>query len=195
MGDEQHRQPPFAAQGVEQGEDLRLHGDIERRSRFVADQQGRLRRQRPGDRDPLALPARELVRIAVRCAGIDSDLLEQHPDALLDRRACAGKPAEPDRLGEAAADRPARIEAGMRILEDHLWCASPAGGQGRELDRAGVRPVEPGHQARQRRLAAARFADEGKALALQDIEVDPGDRGHSGAPGCPSPDARPAGVR
>ncbi len=52
-------------QVLEQVEDLRLDRDVERRDRLVADDQLRLERERAGDADPLALAARELVRVAV----------------------------------------------------------------------------------------------------------------------------------
>ena len=47
-------------------EDLRLGRDVERRRRLVGDQQLRVARERSGERDPLAHPARQLERVAVR---------------------------------------------------------------------------------------------------------------------------------
>ena len=41
-----------------------------------------------------------------------------------------------------------------------------------ELDRALVRPVEPEQQAPERRLAAARLADEREHLAFAHLDVD-----------------------
>ena len=70
------RSSPEAAQ---QGEDLRLDGDVERGRRLVGDQQVGLAGQRHGDGDALAHAARQLVRVAVEATlrvG-DADLLEQ----------------------------------------------------------------------------------------------------------------------
>ena len=47
----------------EQGQDLLLYRHIKRRGRFVTDQQNRIERQRARDRQPLALSARERMRI------------------------------------------------------------------------------------------------------------------------------------
>ena len=57
--------PSVALQLSQQVEDLRLHRDVERRGRLVADDQLRLHRQRARDGDALALAAGELVRIAL----------------------------------------------------------------------------------------------------------------------------------
>ena len=57
MGDEEIGQAQFALQVHHQVDHLRLHGDIERRHRFVGNDQPRFERQRPGDAEPLALAA------------------------------------------------------------------------------------------------------------------------------------------
>ena len=53
--------------------------DVERRRRFVADQELGLRGQRARDRDALALPARELVRELLRVGGGQSDRPSSSP--------------------------------------------------------------------------------------------------------------------
>ena len=63
--DEDVGEVELALEVLEQVEDLRLHRDVERRHRLVADDQLRLQRERARDADPLALAARELVRVAV----------------------------------------------------------------------------------------------------------------------------------
>ena len=63
VGHEQVGQPEVVLEVVEQVHDLRLHRDVERRHRLVEHDQLGLERQRPGDADPLALAARELVRV------------------------------------------------------------------------------------------------------------------------------------
>ncbi len=54
-----------ALQLAQQVEDLRLHGHVQRRGRFIRDQQGGVAGQRHGDHGALPHPARQLVRIAV----------------------------------------------------------------------------------------------------------------------------------
>ena len=101
-------------------EDLRLHGDVERGGRLVGDQEVGLVGERHGDHDALALSARELMRIAREPAGGigNADLAQQLDDA---RRAAllTGDPAvQLDDLGDLLFDRVERIERGHRLLED-----------------------------------------------------------------------------
>ena len=60
------REVVLAAQPVEQPQDPGLDGDVERGRRLVGDQQLRPAGERDRDRDPLAHPARELVRVRVQ---------------------------------------------------------------------------------------------------------------------------------
>ena len=62
--DHQDRETLFA-QAVEHVEDTRPDGDVEHRDRLVGDEHVRLEHERRGDRHPLALAARELVRVPV----------------------------------------------------------------------------------------------------------------------------------
>ena len=77
--DEQHRQVESFLEGFEKIENLRLDGDVESRNGLVGDQHVGFERQRPGDPDPLPLPARELVRAAAGVARIESDKRQQFP--------------------------------------------------------------------------------------------------------------------
>ena len=70
MGDEQEGQAPLGLQVLEQVEDLRLHGDVERRDRLVADNEFRVERERASDADALPLAAGEGMRVAVEEADI-----------------------------------------------------------------------------------------------------------------------------
>ena len=62
---------------LEEVDDLGLDGYVEGGDRLVADDQGRLHRQRPGDADPLALAPRELVRVAAGVLGQEPDAAEE----------------------------------------------------------------------------------------------------------------------
>ena len=57
--DEEVGEPELLLQALEEVEDLRLHRDVERRDGLVADQDFRADGERAGDRDALALAARE----------------------------------------------------------------------------------------------------------------------------------------
>ena len=70
---------------VDELEDLRLHGDVERRRRLVGDQDVRVVHERHRDHRALAHAARELVRVVARAAPRirDADRLEQLDGALV----------------------------------------------------------------------------------------------------------------
>ena len=65
----------------EQVRELRLRRGVERRERLVEHDHRRVGRERAGDRDPLPLPAAELVRKATGRGRREPDELEQLRDA------------------------------------------------------------------------------------------------------------------
>ena len=71
--------PRRVALALEQVEDLRLDRDIQRRRRLVGDQDLGVGGERDGDRDALAEPPAQLVRILPEAGGRirNADLLEQ----------------------------------------------------------------------------------------------------------------------
>ena len=145
-----------------------------------------LARERAGDRNPLPLAARELVRVLVAIGGGEADLRQQRVDARANGAPAAHEPLRADRLGDDVDDAPARIEARIRILEDHLQLAAqrlvaPAGRECGDVravvtDRARREAIEAHDQTRHRRFAAARFADEAERLAAPDVEAHVVDR-------------------
>ena len=152
---------------LEQVEDLRLHGDVQRRHRLVADQQLRVEDQGAGDGDPLALPTRELVR--GRVAGH----VRVEPDASSTPRpprfscSVASSP-DPHRLGDDVADpvRGVQREIGSwkTIWNPGLRLRMPSAGSAVSSVRRG-RPArggreQPNCRPADGRLAAARLADE-----------------------------------
>src|SRR3546814_16553905 len=74
----------LALQLVQQGDDLRLDGDVEGGHRLVADDELRVEDQRAGDADALALAAGELVRIAVPVMRLATNVLPHGDDAVRD---------------------------------------------------------------------------------------------------------------
>ena len=61
--DQEKGHAPLVLLASQELEQLRLDRDVERGGRLVCDQQLRVRRKRDRDSDPLAQPARELVRV------------------------------------------------------------------------------------------------------------------------------------
>jgi hypothetical protein len=66
---------------------LCLDGNVQCAHRLVTNQEGWVERQGPGDRDPLALAAGELVRVPLCCVPGETDLVQQglNPAAPFDR--------------------------------------------------------------------------------------------------------------
>ena len=62
--DEDASQAELTVGYLQKGENLRLHGDVERRCRFVSQNQGWAQDNSPRDGDALALAAGELVRVS-----------------------------------------------------------------------------------------------------------------------------------
>ena len=82
VGDEDEGELELPLQVLQEVEDLRLHGHVERRDRLVADDELRVDGERAGDADALPLAARELEREAVVVL-VEADDLEQLLDAAL----------------------------------------------------------------------------------------------------------------
>ena len=88
VGDEQVRETELGLQLLEQIDDLRLDRDVQRRDRLVADEELGVQGQRPGEADPLALPAGELVGVAVGGIAGKPDDAEQLLHAAIDLASC-----------------------------------------------------------------------------------------------------------
>jgi hypothetical protein len=119
------------------------------------------------------------VREAVGVLGRQPDLLHERRGALGDLLAVDA--VQQQRGADDLRDPLAWVQRGERVLEDHLHVAS----QRPQVAAAGVRDVlaaerdaalgrldQPHERARQRRLAAARLADEPERLALDELERD-----------------------
>src|SRR5690606_11368775 len=120
------------------------------------------------DGDALALAAREFMRELAHGYGVEADFLQKVRDALR-RLALVGDELEgAHRLGDDVAHPPARIEARIGILEDHLNPLAPvlaAGAAGPDVvalqqNLAGGGLDQADEHARACRLARAGFADE-----------------------------------
>ena len=87
VADEQRREAEPGLQLGEQLEHPRLHRDVQRGGRLVGDQQLGVQGEGPGEAGALALPAAQLVRVAVPVRARQLDRLEQLVDAAAGRRA------------------------------------------------------------------------------------------------------------
>ena len=188
MGDEQHRGAVIALQVADQGEDLLLRGDVERRGRFVRNQQFGFEHQRHRDHDALALPARQPVRIGGKDA-----LDVRQPDMLHHRQnlLAPGTGVEigmdAQHLVDLAADRDHRVERRHRLLKNHrhpggtqLTQPPVAGGQqflADQLDAAAGRHQrtllqQSHHGQRRHRFARSAFTDHAQRFAFVHLQGD-----------------------
>ena len=155
VGDE-HARPGEAGQVVgEVGADLRAGGRVERGQRLVEQEQPRPRHQRPGQGDPLGLPAGQLVRAPSAEPG-QADPVEPG----LRVRAGGGR-------GDAPGPGPeGHVVAGVQVREQQPVLRDEADGAGRRAARARPPPGRPtscrrGGRAR-RAAGAARRAAPGR---------------------------------
>jgi hypothetical protein len=178
--DEQVRQLELVLQRLEQVDDLRLDRDVECRHGLVRGDEVRIQRQGPREADPLPLAAGELMRIAGDCVRGQPDDLQELAHAG-GGRPSSREPVHAQRLADDPADAVARVQRRERVLEDHLHPSA----EGAEIaflqvryvlpveeDAAVRRLVEPQDRAPERRLAAARLADEAEGLPALDRERD-----------------------
>ena len=77
VADEDVGEAAFVLQLLEQIQHLGLDADVERRDRFVADDELGAGGERPGDADALALAAGEFVRVAAEVIRGEADFAEQ----------------------------------------------------------------------------------------------------------------------
>ena len=186
--DEDVGEAEVALEVLEQVEDLRLHRHVERRDRLVADDQLRVDRERAGDADPLPLAAGELVREAVVVLGVEADDLEQLLDAALD----LGVGADPCTSSGSPMMKPTRLRGfseaygswkiiiisrrtGRISARESLVMSRPS-----KTIAAACRLEQLHDAAGERRLAAARLADDAERLARLESEADAVDRLHRG---------------
>nr|WP_236637981.1 hypothetical protein [Mangrovicoccus ximenensis] len=180
VADEEIGQVQLALDFPQQLQHLAAHRDVERSGRLVEQHHLGIDRDRPGDADALALAAAELVRITAEMFVAEPDQPQQFRDA---RRPVGGgqRQVQPERLVEHLADRHARVQRGIRVLEHHLQAAVHA----RELPRVeppdivavqhdlALRRLDQPHQAaRHGRFARTAFADQGQGAPRMQVEID-----------------------
>jgi hypothetical protein len=116
---EEIRQAELVAQIHQKVKDLGLYGNIERGNGLIGDDQFRMEGDRPGNSDPLALSAAELVGIPEGVLGMEPNLLKNLQDALflcLSR----GDPMHFQSLPNNLAYPQPRVQGLIGILKDEL---------------------------------------------------------------------------
>ncbi|MNO72767.1 hypothetical protein D3C76_637210 [compost metagenome] len=109
MGNEDIGKLELGLQILEQIEDLGLNRHIQRRYRLVAHNELRLHRQRPGNADPLPLPAAEFVRMPVSQVRPQAHSLQQ-AEYFIFQRLPFGQPMHLQRFGYNIKYLHARIQ-------------------------------------------------------------------------------------
>ena len=193
VGDEDDGEPALLLDGVDELQNLRLNGHVQRGGRLVADQDLRVGGQ--GDGDDHALPHAAgqlegvLVEPALRIGDAHSSQQLQRP---LLRVTLGNLFVEQHGLGQLLADLHDGVQAGQRVLEDHAQLVAAVLvelillqlQQIHALIEDGARAHHGvgGQDAHQRprrdRLAGAGFAHDGQRLALVQVEVDAPHRAH-----------------
>ena len=189
VGDEAPGRDPALAHASQQLEDLRLHAHVERRRRFVRDQQLRRRHQRHRERHALPHAART-VRADTVAGAVAARASRPR------RSASSARCARRARLGSAVRRSvPRRAESSMRRCGVSAFIgscehqadaarraprcssrlgharASP-GPRTAPSRRASIGGEQPQAGEERLRLAGARFADDRQAFARRDVERD-----------------------
>jgi len=187
VGDQEHGHAELPPQRVEQLQDFRLRGDVERRGRLVRDQQPRLGGERHREERALLHAAAQLVGVlAQQPIGVGQAHHDEQVARARPRGRAARRGVRLDGLGEMRADGQHRIQVGGGLLEHHADSAPAQRAQAlrrkrpdivaREQDaargvhRGGRLGQQPQERERRHGLAAARFPDEGERLAGRDRE-------------------------
>lgn len=172
--DQDHGHASLAMEVSQQGKNISLNQDVERRRGLVEEDDPRFGRKRAGDCNPLRLPTRQLVRIPGGVAAPKAHVFEQlieAPSAL--RCSHAAKMAQGGVQG--VSNRMARVERTPRVLEDELDLAMQRPARPvlpRQVDLAPIGPEQTGDDTGQGRLARTRLADEPEQAACGHVQVD-----------------------
>ena len=181
VADEEIRQLVLILQLVEQVDDLRLNGHIERGDRLVADNELGIERERACNADTLALAAGELVRVAILVEGLKAAVVHDLVDIVVELF-LGDEVMLAHGFSDDLADRHTRGKRGERILEDdlHLGAQRAQILMGEIVDLLPVEKdltgslavVQAEDGAAGRRLAAAGLANETHGRAALEIERD-----------------------
>jgi hypothetical protein len=187
MGDPDERHPELVRELLDDGEDLRLDGDVERRRRLVGDDECGTMEERDRDRHALPHAARELMRV-----GREPLLRRGNPDHT--ERVARTRHRLPEarllvrehRLHHLGSDAEHRVQRHHRILKDHRDLAAaqlphlvrgqadkiPALEQDAPTNHPPRRIDETEDREAGDRFSRSGFADEPEDFATSDFEAD-----------------------
>ena len=166
------------AQIGHQVQHLGLHGYVQGAHGLVRHDQLGPGDQRAGNRNTLALPAREFVRVFVQRVGAQPDGGQRFGGAVA-LLAAAGAFQRGGGLGHGAPHRAARVQRTVGVLKHHLKIAprgaQVGGAQGIQVapfeqHLPAVGPLQRHGQARQRALARSRFAHDAHAAPRRHLQ-------------------------
>src|SRR5882672_4996794 len=176
VGDEDGGDVQVVVQPAQPPPQVLAHLGVERSERLVQQQDLGLHGQCAGERDALALAARELRRVAVR-EPVELDQAQQVMDPRADFFARRPRPPRPDLQteGDVLEDRHLPEERVVLEAEAHLAFAgaAPRGLLAVDEDFTGIGRGQASDDAQQRGLAAAARTEQRHQLALADLERDP----------------------
>jgi hypothetical protein len=121
VSDHQSGQSELIAQPQQQREDLASYRRVERGHWLVGDEHARLEHQRPRDDDPLALPAGQLMRVA-----LEEPLWRSHTapaEGVGDPGLLVVEAVDSHPLGDSLVDGVPRVQRSGRVLQDKLDAA------------------------------------------------------------------------
>ena len=177
VGDVQRRAADASMELQQLGAHLDPQERVEVRERLVHEERDRMADDRPTERDPLALPARQLPGIP-RQHPLEAEQLRDLGD--LGGHLGLGLAAHLQREAEVALDGHVRIE--RVVLEDHRDIAVAGLDEVRQptvdVDLAVGRVLEAGDDLEDRALAAARGPEQDEELAGRYGQVDAGQGVH-----------------
>ena len=187
MGDQQHRGPMPRLLFLQQLHDAGLGDHVQRGGRLVRHDQARLAAERHGDQHPLALAARQFVRVAAQHRRRVGQVHRLQPCRGPVRPVVAAWDAQAGQvLAELPADRQQGVEGGERFLRDEgdlpteqrpARRVRPARQVGALEAQAALRHPEArrqqaGHHAPDHALARAGLADQPKRLTAPEPQAD-----------------------
>jgi len=185
-----HIGQPESLLQIEQEVEYRgLNTDIECTDAFVTDEDLGLHRQAPGDRNPLALPARKFVWVLAKCLRSKAHALQPLQGQRLPLVITRTDLVNAQGFDQNLADRKARIKAGVGVLKDDLDPApkrlQARGRQRRqvvtrETNLTGAVRKQSGQHETERRLSRPRLANHAQRAPAVQSETRVLDRSNFG---------------
>jgi len=174
VGDEHGGRTHFIVHAAQPAPQLLPHLGVERAERLVEQKDLRLYRERTREGDALALPARELVRVAL-CESLELHELEEAPHLLPDLFLGRAFPPRADSQAKRHVLEDAHVAKERVVLEHEahppVACMQVGGVFAVEQHPPRIGPFEARDHAQERSLARARWAEQRQQLAAADLQA------------------------